>query len=76
MERNSHLHHNAALLALAFLVNSTPSSKPTGRIVTLKTPMMTKIAYKAAALFGRTAHMREIHAAAMRGVKIRAASAR
>lgn len=51
---HAHLHHKTAALVSAFLVSSTPSSKPIGSIVREHIPMTTKMANSAAVLFGRT----------------------
>jgi hypothetical protein len=64
------LHHNRAALASAFLVNSTPSSKPIGSNDMEHIPMTTKIAYNAAVLFGQTAQIKENQPTATIGTRI------
>ena len=75
-ENDTHLHQSAALLAPAFLVSSTPNSRPTGKIETLHVPMTTKSTKRAGALSSRTAQMSESQVAPMMGVMMRTASAR
>jgi hypothetical protein len=48
------MHHRMAELPSAFRVSSTPSSRPTGSIVTEQVPMMTIMAKRPPVLLGFT----------------------